>query len=72
MPEKELEFAIFCIENIAERLHADPICTFDALTKKSRILYDYIVPEAEILHTQSKDYIVSDILEVMEEQGVSV
>ena len=43
---------------------------YDALTEKSDILNDYIIPEYEILHTQGKEYIVDDIIEVMKERGV--
>ncbi len=32
----------------------------------------YIVPEYEVLHTQSKEYIVDDLLEVMKERGAEV
>ncbi len=66
----ELEFAIFCIENIAAKLGVNAEKVYTALTEKSSILNDYIIPEYEILHTQSKEYIVSDILEVMKERGV--
>ena len=69
---KELEFAVFCIENVAQRLGVDAEGVYDALTKKSDILSGYIVPEYEMLHTQSKEYIVDDILQVMKERGVSV
>lgn len=68
----ELEFAIFCIENLAQYLGVTAERVYYALTKKSDILNNYIVPEYEILHTQSKDYIVNDILEVMAERGVNV
>ena len=43
-----------------------------ALTGKSDILHSYIVPEYDILHTQSKDYIVDDILQVMRERGMTL
>lgn len=66
----ELEFVIFCIENIAKTLNADPVWVYDALTKESDILYHYIVPEYDILHTQSREYIVEDILDVMKEEGI--
>ena len=42
------------------------------LQKKCDILNGYIVPEYEILHTQSKEYIVEDLLDVMKERGVEV
>lgn len=68
----ELEFTIFCVENIALRLGVSGEKIFDALTQKSKILYDYVVPEYEMLHTQDKEYIIDDILAVMQEEGVEV
>lgn len=68
----ELEFAIFCIENIAAKLGVDAINVYQVLTKQSNILYQYIIPEYEVLHTQSKEYIIEDILDVMKERGVEV
>ena len=67
---RELEFAIFCIENIAAKLGVSAEKVYDALTEKSDILNDYIIPEYEILHTQGKEYILDDIIEVMKERGV--
>ena len=67
---RELEFAIFCIENIAAKLGVSAEKVYDALTEKSDILNDYIIPAYEILHTQGKEYIVDDIIEVMKERGV--
>ena len=67
---RELEFAIFCIENIAAKLGVSAEKVYDALTEKSDILNDYIIPEYEILHTQGKEYIVDDNIEVMKERGV--
>lgn len=68
----ELEFVIFCIENIALKLKVNAEEVYIALTEKSSIFNDYIVPEYETLHTQSKEYIVDDIIEVMEERGVKI
>lgn len=68
----ELEFAIFCIENIAIKLNTDARKVYSALAEKSDILNDYIIPEYDILHTQSKDYIVNDIIDLMNEKGVKV
>ena len=64
---RELEFAIFCIENVASRLHVDAQNVYVALSEQTNILNDYIIPEYEVLHTQSKDYIVDDIIDVMHE-----
>ncbi len=69
---EELEFAIFCIENVAVKLGVNAQTVYSALTEKSSILNDYIIPEYEILHTQGKEYIVDDIIELMKERGVAV
>lgn len=68
----ELEFAVFCIENTASRLGVNGKKVYQALAENSNILYDYIVPEYEILHTQSREYIINDLLEVMKERGIEV
>lgn len=68
----ELEFAVFCIENIASRLERNAEEIYKMLTEESNILSDYIIPEYEILHTQSKDYIVDDIISLMQERGIKV
>lgn len=58
----ELEFAVFCIENVAAKLCVGAERVYQAFTEKSDILNGYIVPEYEVLHTQSKGYIVEDLL----------
>ena len=63
----ELEFAVFCIENVAAKLGVDAERVYQAFTEQS-----YIVPEYEVLHTQSREYIVDDLLDVMKERGVEV
>lgn len=66
----ELEFAVFCIENVAAKLAVDAERVYQAFAEKSDILNGYIVPEYEVLHTQSREYIVDDLLDVMKERGV--
>ena len=56
----ELEFAVFCIENVAAKLGVDAERVYQAFTEQSDILNGYIVPEYEVLHTQSREYIVDD------------
>ena len=68
----ELEFAVFCIENIAIRLGKNAEEIYQMLTEKSNILSSYIIPEYEMLHTQSKDYIVDDIISLMKERGMQL
>ena len=69
---KQLEFAVFCIENVAAKLGVGAEKVYEAFTVKSNILNGYIVPEYEVLHTQSREYIVDDLLDVMKERGVEV
>ena len=66
----ELEFAIFCIENIGLNLDISGDKAYELLAKRSNILKNYILSNYEILHTQSKEYIVSDIIEYMRSEGV--
>lgn len=68
----ELEFAVFCIESLAERLGQNPAETYDMLARRSDILDSYIVPCCDALHTQDKEYIVDDILDVIRERGIAV
>ncbi|MDD6176367.1 MAG: DUF3791 domain-containing protein [Ruminobacter sp.] len=68
----ELEFAIFCIENVAIRLSVEPEKVYLALTEQTDILNGYIIPSYNVLHTQGKDYIVDDIISLMNEKGVKI
>jgi hypothetical protein len=68
MDIKELEFAVFCIESIAEHLGLNGDEAYKLLTEKSDILDNYIVPCSDVLHTQGKEYIVNDIVEIMREK----
>lgn len=69
---RELEFTVFCIENVAEKLGVNAERVYQAFTEKSDILKNYIVPEYEMLHTQSREYIVNELLDVIKERGVKV
>lgn len=71
MTLKELEFAIFCIENLAIRHNLNKKEVYTTLKNKCNILDDYIIPGYDFLHTQDKDYILDDIEEVMKSKGVS-
>lgn len=68
----ELEFAVFCVENVAAKLGIKAERVYKALTEQSDILKGYIIPEYESLHTQSKEYIVDEIIEVMKEREVEL
>lgn len=70
MDRQVLEFTIFCIEEIAAKLQVPGNVVYDMLTKQSDILSSYIIPSYDVLHTQSKEYIIDDIISFMQEEGV--
>ena len=68
MSSDELTFAVFCIENVAERLKLSGSEVYKLLTECSNILDGYIIPSYDSLHTQDKEYIINDIIEYMSEE----
>ena len=67
-----LEYVLFCIEGVAKRLGKDGREVYQILTEDSDILNSYIVPSYDVLHTQGKDYIIEDILDVMKKRGLMI
>ena len=55
-----------------QRLHVDAQRVYAALTKQTDILQEYIIPEYEVLYTQSKEHIVDDIIDVMREKDIKL
>ena len=72
MNRDELDFTVFCIENTAEHLKLKSDEVYKLLTEKTNILDNYIIPCYDVLHTQGKEYIVNDIIELMRERGLEV
>ena len=70
MDKKRLDFAVFCIENVAEYLNLNGAEVYLLLTEKSKILDEYVIEHYDALHTQGKDYIVNDLVECMEKEGL--
>lgn len=62
--EKELEFALFCIDYVARALEQDPTEIYQKLNE-SGLLENYFVKNYEVLHTLGKDYLVEDIINLM-------
>lgn len=71
MTASEMEFTIFCIENIAEELKKSGKEVYELL-KNSNLIENYILPGFEALHTQSKKYIIEDIITLMKEKGLAL
>ncbi|GHT36198.1 hypothetical protein FACS189427_07360 [Planctomycetales bacterium] len=71
MTGRKLEFAVFCIEGVAERLKISGQDAYSVLTQSSDILDNYIIANYDVLHTQGKEYIVDDIIECMRNSAVT-
>lgn len=69
MDEKILEFTIFCIESLAEQLGISAKEIYKLINIDTDILKSYIIPCYEPLHSQSKHYIVEDLIDVLKERG---
>lgn len=70
MDKPALEFAIFCIEEVALKLRLPGNQVYDMLAGKSDILEAYLIPSYDVLHTQSKSYIVDDIISLLKTRGL--
>ena len=68
MDKNILEFVTYCIGKLAQSLHLSQQEVYLRL-KRSGILYEYIVPSYDVLHTFSSHYLVEDLTEYMKEKG---
>ena len=69
MDKKTLEFVTFCISKLSILLKLPQKEIYRRL-KKSGILYEYIIPSYDVLHTFSSRYLIEDLTEYMREKGV--
>ena len=69
MDNKTLEFVTFCISKLSILLNLPQEDIYKRL-EKSGILYDYIIPSYDVLHTFSERYLMLDLMEYMNEKGV--
>ena len=69
MDKKTLEFVTYCIGKLSILLKLPQQEIYKRL-KTSGILYGYIVPSYDVLHTFSSRYLMEDITEYMREKGV--
>ncbi|MBO6287348.1 MAG: DUF3791 domain-containing protein [Prevotella sp.] len=69
MDKKTLEFVTFCISRLSLLLKLPQQEVYKRL-KDSGILFDYIVPSYDVLHTFSSRYLMEDLTDYMKEKGV--
>ena len=69
MDKNKLEFVTYCIGKLSALLHLPQQEVYKRL-KNSGILFDYIVPSYDVLHTFSSKYLMEDLIDYMREKGV--
>lgn len=69
MDRKVLEFVTFCISSLSLHLNLTQKEIYRKL-KDSGILYGYIVPSYDVLHTFGSRYLIEDLTEYMKKKGV--
>ncbi len=69
MNKKTLEFVTYCISKLANQLQLSQQEVYRRL-KSSGILYDYIIPSYDVLHTFGSKYLMDDLISFMQEKGV--
>ena len=57
------------INNIVKRLKKDTKEIYKLLKYDTDIIENYIIPCYEPLHTQSKSYIIQDLIDILKERG---
>lgn len=67
--KNELEFCIFLINSLAERMGLLTPDVYKMLSD-SRILDEYVIPCYDVLHTLGEEYLLHDITDMMQERGV--
>ena len=53
-------------------MKVDASVVYHIFAQKSDILDSYIIPCYDVLHTQGKEYIVNDLIDLMQEKGVAL
>lgn len=69
MDPNVLEFVTFCISKLSRLLNLSQGEIYRRLYT-SGILYDYIVPSYDVLHTFGSQYLMDDLTDYMREKGV--
>ncbi len=68
MDKKTLEFVTYCISKLAQHLKLSQREVYEKLSR-SGILYGYLVPSYDVLHTFSSRYLMEDLTDFMKEKG---
>ena len=69
--DKELEFTVYLINKVADYLQK-PITQVYAILDNVDIIDGYIIKCYDVLHTLGENYLVRDIVELMQIRGVEI
>ncbi|MDE5812020.1 MAG: DUF3791 domain-containing protein [Muribaculaceae bacterium] len=69
MNQENLWFVTYCISKLAALLNLSQREVYRRLLK-SGILYGYIVPAYDVLHTFGSNYLMDDLTDFMKKKGV--
>lgn len=66
LPQEEvkLSFAAFCIEGTARRLNKPYKEVFERM-RKVDMIEKYILPHYDVLHTESREHVIDDMVECL-------
>ncbi|MDE5744076.1 MAG: DUF3791 domain-containing protein [Paramuribaculum sp.] len=68
MNKDVLEFVTYCISKLSQQLGMSQKEVYNRLNR-SGILYGYMVPSYDVLHTFGSRYLMNDLIEYMKEKG---
>ena len=71
MDFKILNYTIFCVNNVASFLNKSAKDVYHAM-QNAGMIDGYIVPCYDVLHSFSKEYIVDDLVSLMQQKGVKL
>lgn len=71
MDQDTFSFVVYIIHACADQWQVSPSKAYQIL-KDSGCLDNYLIPYADILHTQSTQYVVHDLEKYLSERGVEV
>lgn len=69
MDKNTLEFVTYCISKLSQKLKISQREVYRRL-KSSGILYGYIIPSYDVLHTFGSRYLMDDLTDYMRQKGV--
>lgn len=71
MIQESFEFVVYIIHACANKWHRLPSAVYKVL-KDSECIQKFLIPNYDIIHTQSTDFVVSDIEEFLKVRKVAI